>query len=29
MMDPSQDAGTVASASNVKVYINKPIDERA
>lgn len=29
MMDMTQDAGTVDSASNVKVRINKPIDERA
>lgn len=29
MVDPSQDAGTVGSASNVRVRINKPIDERA
>lgn len=29
MVDSSQDAGTVGSTDNVKVKINKPIDERA
>ena len=29
MMSPDNNAGTVGSASNVEVIINKPIDERA